>query len=188
MLKRTLIYRLLVLNIDNFLASFPSSTGNWPVEVAPAPLHSRFSTDSVCFLDLQDLSALCFPLHLSRCALTVVFIEFPRRSLRRQITWRALVVLQICGCICAVVRLFFFSCAVSYMLMSPQIECDLFFRLRILRLCPTLNELACLCFINRGLGDTMFNAGPVDACTRQRPPQQSSPPIQRKINAAEVFV
>lgn len=96
----------------------------------------------------------------------------------------------ICGCISAVVRFFvffFLSCVLHVDVTSDsQIttgrgeQRDLFCRFLQPAVMSHLEQAACLCFINRGLGDTVFNAGPVDVCTRQRPPQQSRPPIQRK--------
>lgn len=57
-------------------------------------------------------------------------------------------------------------------------------------LCPTvmshLEQAACICFVNRGLGDMTFTVGLVDLCTKQRLLQQSILHM-KKINAAEVF-
>lgn len=50
-----------------------------------------------------------------------------------------------------------------------------------------LEQAACFCFLNRGLGDMTFTVGLVDLCTKQRLLQKSILYIQKICNAAEVF-
>lgn len=104
----------------------------------------------------------------------------------------------VCQCIRAVVR--FFS-AVAPVVFCPTCWCRLRFTnyqgslrqhtvmtVDVLMTCmqclhPSvmshLEQAACLCFVNRGLGDMTFTAGPFELCTKQRLLQQSIPHVPK---------